>query len=211
MFALIAPYLSGLEPVPPSGTIVEISTKRDIFMGIVSCPATTKSAAYPEAERELNDEQRLWEETQGLATARHLMTQSKAVFWGCPEGTFTLQISDEPSPVSDRSTREFSALLNSSGEACVTSSGNLALSLLYPDTFSLPVTTGGVGSYTDTLIELPEGLLVVTVTQMFRWKRAQFASSRPRSAHYFIHLRPAKQGEKVNEDEMPWLALDLPR
>jgi len=69
-------------PVPSNypGEMIQLSTERDIFIGITS---PSETLVEPERLPTLAPEQQGWE---FLITARRLMKRFDGVFWGCPEG-----------------------------------------------------------------------------------------------------------------------------
>lgn len=190
-----------------AGTRVEISTERDIYMGIVPFSDAAKA---PLCHTELTPEHQLWEEAQGLVTARHLMRDSQAVFWGCAQGTFSLVVSEELCEELESYSRSFSARLNIKGRVCLTRSGNVAIVCSYPDTFSHPVRSAVPSSYDDTPLAVTAGSYVVTVSQMFRWQKAQFAQTNPTFLHYHIAFHSISADSPALTSDIPWLSLPLP-
>ena len=200
-------------PVPSNypGELFQLSTERDIFMGIISLSGAPSSLIDAELLPNLTPEQQVWEEAQGLTTARRLMRQYGGVFWGCPEGTFSLLVSEERHPDFDTYPRKFSARFNSKGKVCITRSGNLGLARTYPETFSHPVKGSlAPNSYDDTVFNVPEANYVVTVTQMFSWRDSQFAEVAAGHIHYHIHLRPLSEHKGSLNTEIPWIRVAIP-
>lgn len=212
-----SPVIPGLEAFGPKhrlpflenfpGMHVEISTERDIYMGIVPC---SDAAQAPLRHANLTPERQLWEEAQGLVTARHLMRDSRAVFWGCPQGTFSVVVSEESCQELKLYSRSFSARLNIRGRVCLTRSGNVAMVCSYPDEFSHPVVSTVPSTYDDTPLGVAAGNYVVTVSQFFRWQKAQFAQTNPMFLHYHVAIRPISTDSPVLTSEIPWLSIPLP-
>ena len=213
-----SPLIPGLEEFDPrrrmpfpenfAGTRVEISTERDIYMGIVPF---SEGAQAPLRHADLTPERQLWEEAQGLVTARHLMRGSQAVFWGCPQGTFSVVVSEESCEELKFSSRSFSARLNIKGRVCLTRSGNVAMVCSYPDGFSHPIVSTVRSTYDDTPLGVAAGNYIVTVSQLFRWQKAQFAQTNPTFLHYHVAFRPISADSPALPSEIPWLSLPLPQ
>jgi len=212
------PALPGLEgfvpklraPLPSNypGTLFEISSVRATFIGITACLEPGAQSSRKVKLSELTEEGRLWEKLYGVETAARLMAEHRAVFWGCPQETFSVLVSRERHPDFDSYPRSFSTRFDSPGKVCLTHSGNVASALDSPERYSHPVIFNGISkcsTYDDSMFELAAGSYVVTVTQMFRWKSAQFASLRPGAIHYHVHFRAATLQDSLFSSEIPWL------
>jgi hypothetical protein len=215
-----SPLIPGLEgfdprrrmPFPENfpGTTGEISTERDIYIGIIPVSDSNWPRQCRERLVDLTPEQQLWEEAQGLMTARQLMREGKAVFWGCPQGTFAFVVGEDRCQKAERYSRHFSARMEVAGKICITRSGNVGLVCLSSDGFSHPVVSGAPSSYDDTPLAVEAGSYVVTVTQMFRWRKSQFAQTNPEFLHYHIEFRSMPGDSTPLMTEIPWLRLTLP-
>ncbi|MEK7949091.1 hypothetical protein [Luteolibacter soli] len=180
-----------------------------MFIGIIACPAPGAPSSRTVVMSELTGHERYLEEWYDLSTVCQLMSQHQAVFWGCPQETFSVLVSDERHPDFDSYPRSFSARFDSPGKVCLTSAGNLRMALDSPEMWSHPVITSG-HSYDDSLFELAAGSYVVTVTQMFRWKSAQFALLRPGAIHYHVHFRLATDEGGPTIPGIPWFEVPTP-
>ncbi len=137
------------------------------------------------------------------------MANFKGVFWGCPQGYFSLLISKERHSDFDSYPRKFTARFDSVGAMCITSSGNVGLALSHPEKFSHPVKSGAdTNPYSDTLLELTEGSYAITVTQLYRWKKAQFGKTDPAHLHYHLYVQPLSEFGGSVATEIPWLSFD---
>ena len=193
------------------GELIQLSTGRDIFIGVISLQGTDTSLSRAETLSLLTPEQQVWEEAQGWMTAQARMSKFEAVFWGCPQGDFSLLVSDERHPDLDTYPRKFSARLNSTGRTCLTSSGNLAYALSSPGIPPHSVKDSPVQNcYDGSLFDLPEGSYVITVTQMFPWRNSQFARTNREHIHYHIHYCPLSEHTGSLVTEIPWVTIPRP-
>lgn len=213
-----SPALPGFEgfvprlrvPVPSNypGKLIQLSTERDIFIGITS---PSEALVEPERLSTLTPEQQGWEDAQGLMTAQRVMKKFDGVFWGCPEGDFSLLVSEERHPDFESYPRKFSARFNSNGRVCITRSSNLAFGRTHPETLSFSMKGAlAPSSVDDTFFDVPQGNYVVTVTQMFSWRDSQFVKLPEGHIHYHLHFGSLSDCRGPLNTDIPWLPIPLP-
>jgi hypothetical protein len=128
--------------------------------------------------------------------------QNRVFAWGCPEGAFQLRITSTLDKTSFHSVESIEGTIETSGDLCVSSSGNLLLNAQFPNS-QFPRVEPMFG---DAALSITPGRYSVEVHRMFKWKHGeQYADEFNEGDNFVIVLKPlSSESGKKPYLKIPW-------